>query len=84
MIDGLVSPPRRNWRGKVVKEELPTAITKARKRILHHLGRRRGSGSLSSGAIVSAENKAARQAAQQERRNTVRHSAFAKSDKAAV
>lgn len=61
-IDGPASPPRLNWREKVVKVELPPAIAKVRRRILHYLGSH--DNSLLLRAIVSAEERADMEAAQ--------------------
>lgn len=55
------SPPRRNCRDQVVKEELLPTIAKARRSILHYLG---SGGSSSPQAMVSAVDRAVRQATQ--------------------
>lgn len=58
-IDGPASPPRSNWHGQFVKEELPPAISKARGWILHYLGSGGGGGPSSSWAVMSAVERAA-------------------------
>lgn len=72
---------RRDWRGKSVKKEVLSATMKARGRLLHYLDVRSGACSLSR-AIVSAEERATRQAAQEKRRNVAHRSAVAKSNEA--
>lgn len=58
-VNGSASQPRRAWRDKVYKEEVSSAIVKARGRLIHYLSGRSGGGSLSTRATVSIEDRAA-------------------------
>lgn len=71
-IDQTTSPLHHDWCGKVVKEEVLSAIAKACSRLLHYLDGRGDHDSSSLRAILSAEERAAREAGAAQRGASLR------------